>query len=323
MNCLNRFLKKSWGQLIDWQICSLILSGSGTMCNVISKYYDKTIPLMMLSMVYTMILLVSCWKVPKSDTPRWRYFVVSITALSGDYLSVTAFNETSLGSAMVLINTIIFWVAPLSYFMFHRKLSLMQVFAILLSVAGSSMIIVAEGTEGTKWLGNVIALCAAFSYAVTCVFQEWTIHGDSLHVYWFRFGAGAAPLAIVLSGCFEWKMIRDYNWCWQSILLYILYAFILVGYNIFSPFIMQYSDATKMNISLLTSNFFSLGISILFFDQKASWLYIVGFLCIPIAIIIFCIFEKKEEITDINDFGTTSLVSENTYSSLTEGKMAK
>ena len=318
MKCFSLFLKNKWGQVIAWQLCSISMAMEATIVHIISHYYKRTIPLLALSVVYSIILLASCWKVPKSDTPRWRYFVVSITCLAADFLSVTANNETSIGSATVLVNTIIFWVAPLSYFMFKRKLTVIQILSILLSVAGSSMIIVADGIKGSKWLGNVIALCSAFSYAVTNVFQEWTIHDDSLHVYWFRFSAGASPIAIILSGCFEWKEIIEYDWCWHSILLYIGYACLVLLYNYFTPVILQYSDATQMNISLLTSNFFSLGISILFFNQKANWLYLIGFFCIPIAILLFCLFEKKENIENETTFATTSLISENTYSSLTQ-----
>ena len=320
MKCTNNILQKTWAQLIAWQILSILSCCSGTICNVIAMYYETTIPLLMLSIEYTTILLASCWKVPKSNTPMWRYFVLSVCSLSGDYLSVLAFNNTSLGSAVVLINTMLFWVAPLAFFIFHRKLTIMQVFAIFLSIGGCSMIIVAEGTKDMKWLGNVFALGCAFCYAISGTFQEWTIHGDSLHSYWFRFSLGCSPLAIIMSGCIEWKTIRDYNWCWQSVLLCLGYSAISGMYNTFLPLIMQYSDVTKMNLSLLTSNFFSLGVSILFFGQKASWLYLVGFLCIPIAIVIFCVFEKKEDVPIDESLGTTSLISENSYMSLTDEK---
>jgi hypothetical protein len=50
-----------------------------------------------------------------------------------------------------------------------------------------------------------------------------------------------------------------------------------------------------MNLSLLSTNFFSLGISVAVFHQKASWLYIVGFLCIPLAIVIFSLTGPKPE----------------------------
>lgn len=73
---------------------------------------------------------------------------------------------------------------------------------------------------------------------------------------------------------------------------------------------MQYSDATTMNISMLTSNFYSLAISILAFGQKASWLYLVGFFCVPIAIVIFTVFAPKEEGEKIQNQCSTNQLDE-------------
>ena len=75
--------------------------------------------------------------------------------------------------------------------------------------------------------------------------------------------------------------------------MYAAYSILLALYDFLAPFFMQFSDATTMNLSLLTANFYSLGISILAFGQKPSWLYLVGFFCIPIAIIIFSLLGPK------------------------------
>ena len=55
--------------------------------------------------------------------------------------------------------------------------------------------------------------------------------------------------------------------------------------------------STIMELSTLTSNFYSLAISIFFFGTNASWLYLVGFFFIPVAILIYCLWgpEKKYE----------------------------
>ena len=74
---------------------------------------------------------------------------------------------------------------------------------------------------------------------------------------------------------------------------------------------MQFSDATTMNLSMLTSNFYSLAISILFFGQKASWLYLVGFFCIPIAIALFTIFAPKTPEIGNNEDESSYINSEN------------
>ena len=100
----------------------------------------------------------------------------------------------------------------------------------------------------------------------------------------------ATVITGILTGAFEWKQIRSYNFSVKVVLLILLYALIQTIYYTFCPFIMQHSTAAEMNLSFL--------ISILAFGQKASWLYLVGFFCIPIAIAIYSLFPPKEQKVD-------------------------
>lgn len=294
-HCFDKLFSHRWAVLIGWQICSLFLCSIGTICSYISMQFGSTIPLLMMSITYAIILLTSVWKVPKADISWWRYLIVSLCAVAGDYTGIKAYDTTSFSSALVFITTVVFWVAPLAFFIFHRKINWIQFAAILISMCGSICVFIADGTAGSKWLGNLLALASAMLYAVYTVLQELLVHNDSFHLYLFRFSAGAAPLALALSGGLEWKMIRDYNWTVQSTSLIVLYSILLAMYDFLAPFIMQYSDATTMNLSMLTSNFYSLAISVFAFGQKASWLYLLGFFFIPIAIILFTVFAPKPQ----------------------------
>lgn len=291
----DRIFSHKWVVLIAWQVCSLFLCSIGTICSYLSIKYGCTIPLLMMSITYIILLCSSAWRVPKTDISWWRYLVVSVCAVSGDYTAIKAYDTTSFSSALIFITTVVFWVAPLAYFIFGRKINWIQFIAILISMCGSVCVFIADGAEGSKWLGNVLALSSAILYAILTVLQELLVHNDSLHLYLFRFSTGAAPIAAILSGSLEWKVMRDYNWTIESASLIVVYSILLAASDFMSPFVMQYSDATTMNISMLTSNFYSLAISILAFGQKASWLYLVGFFCVPIAIVIFTIFAPKEQ----------------------------
>ncbi|KAH0785177.1 Integral membrane protein [Histomonas meleagridis] len=290
---LSNFLEKKWCVLIAWQLTSVVLCSAGTMCTYISIKFGTTIPFLMVFITYVFLLISSCWKLPKAETSWWRFLVVAIATICGDYTGVRAYSSTSLSSALTLCTTTIFWVVPLSYFVFGRKINLKQFFAIILGVGGGALIFIADGTSGSRWLGNVLAIVSAICYSVATVLQEYLVHNDSFQVYLFRFSAFAAPITSVCSGIVEWKTIRDFNWNWESILLIIAYSILLMLYDVMAPYIMQYSDATTMNLSLLTSNFYSLAISILAFGQMASWIYLLGFFCIPVAILIFTLSEKK------------------------------
>jgi drug/metabolite transporter (DMT)-like permease len=135
-----------------------------------------------------------------------------------------------------------------------------------------------------------LSLGSSLCYAILLIAEEYLLHSYSLHLFLFRFSISAFPISLCLSGAVEWKTIRDFEWCWQSVLLIVGYGIALAGYDTLAPFVVQFSDATTMNLSLLTTNFYSLGVSIWLFHLEPSWLYLLGFCCVPIAIAIFVIF---------------------------------
>lgn len=291
MSCLDpisNFLQHhKWAVLVAWQVDSVFLCGIGTLVSFLAANYEKSLPNLMVGIGYLLLILTSCWKQVKTDMP-WRWFLlVSLLLFVGDYTAIQAYNHTSLSSALMFLTTVILWVAPISYFVFGRKYTWKQVLSFFIALGGIALIFVADGTAGNKWLGNIYALVSALCYAIGTVVQEALVHNESVMLYVFRFSCGAFPCALILCCATEWKDIRDYNWTWQSISMILAYSIILAFLNYLAPYVMQFSTATTCNLSLLTTNFFSLFVSIWLFNMKSSWVYYVGFVCIPIAIVLF------------------------------------
>lgn len=242
--------------------------------------------------------------------------MVAILQLIGDFAVVSAYNLTSLASALVLSSTVVFWSIPVSWVVFKRTITIWQGIAVVVGLGGGAMVFVGEGVEGSLWLGNVLALVCAICYGMTTVAQEYVVRTDPVSMYILRFGLSAAPVGWILSASLEWKDIRDYTWTWQSILLYLSYGALVAFYNLLTTYVMQFSDATTMNLSVLTANFYSLAVSIFAFGQKGNWLYFLGFCCIPAAIVIFSVLEPKpaadgESDCDLEDLEKGKAVDDN------------
>lgn len=297
---LDALLSHKSAVLAAWQLCALDLCAFTTACTGIVTLAGYSIPFFMASLSYTLILLLSCWNVPKAkDESKWYgYIAVAVLTITADYSAIQAYNMTSMSSAMLLLTTNAFWVAPISFFAFKRQYTIWQWLSILIGIGGSAMVMIADGVEGNRWIGNLVALGSAIASAVLAVTQEYLVHSDSLHVFLFRFSLTATPIGWILTGAFNWKEMRDFPWEWKTGLLYLAYAVTLCIYYIGGPYIMKFSDAATMNLSLLTGNFYTLGISILVFGQRPSWFYLVGFCCIPAAIAIFTLTEKKDQATE-------------------------
>jgi drug/metabolite transporter (DMT)-like permease len=272
----------------------MLLCAINVFNTLLSSRNSHTLPFLQLGISYTFLLLLHVKRYQSSDLPWLGYIVTTIFGCAGDACAIYSYNTTSLSSAMLLSTTVVFWVAPLDFFIQKRRISIAQGIALLIGFTGATVVFIADGTGEMQWLGNVLALSAAILYALSNVLQERLVQFGSVNLYICRFCFFAVPGNLILTGAVEWKEIRDYDW--QAVIFVFVfgYAALLAGYYSFQPFIMQFSTAIEMNISLLSSNFFSLLISILAFGQKAEWLYLVGFVCVPVAIVIYYLFPPKD-----------------------------
>ena len=280
--------------IIGWQICSLLQCGAASLCAAISERQGFCLNFFMTACGYSLLFFVTIWSYPKPKTKWWGYILAAATAFAGDSSAITSLHHTSLATSTLITSTNVFWCVPLGYIVFKRRITIWQALAILLAISGGAVLVVGEGVSGNKWLGDVIAFAASILYAVAGVTEDYLNHNDSPRVYYVRFSVCAAPAFWILSGALEWKKIRDYHWDWQTCVFYASYAVCATLFCLVGAFVMKYSDATTNGMSMLTSNFYSLGVSMLAFHQKANWIYLVGFCCIPLAIAIFTLFGPRE-----------------------------
>ncbi|EAY13392.1 solute carrier protein, putative [Trichomonas vaginalis G3] len=270
-----------------------MLTGANTIVSYAFNLQGKFLPFLALCLNYFFIFITNIWWWPKTQTPWWIQVLVALCCFGGDVVGIFAYDYTSLASAMLLSTTVIFWIAPLAFFVFHRKINWWQFLAMILAVVGVSMVMVAQGVEGSRLKGNLLALLSAVFYACSTVLQEKLVKDESVHTYLLSISTPDFPLTGILAGALEWKQIRDYSWDAKGACLLFGYSIVLSIYYMVCPVVMQHSNATVMNISLLTSNFYSLFIDIFAFKSKASWIYLVGFVCIPAAILLYVLTEPK------------------------------
>lgn len=295
---INRIFQKRWVVIISWQVLSLILCMANLFNTLLANRFNGTLPFFQLALNYTLLIILHTWRMHKAETSWIKYIILAIFNVGGDIFAIYAYNTTSLSSAMLLSTTVIFWVAPLSCLILHQCISFLQFISILVGMTGVVLVFIADGAGNSRWEGNLLALSSAICYAIANVMQEFLLKKEDVTTCLCRLSITLSPICSICAGIIEWKSIRDYKWNFQSVGYVIGYVILLSSYVSLIPIVLQFSSATEMNISLLTSNFYSLIISIIWFYQKFSWLYLFGFLCIPLAITIFSLFPpkiKKEE----------------------------
>ncbi|EAY03109.1 hypothetical protein TVAG_415430 [Trichomonas vaginalis G3] len=293
--CIERFFSNVWGACFGFQICAICVTTAGSILSYRAEKYGSGLPIFSLGTGYFVAWISLVWKWHKSETKWWNAIFVTIFIVPGDILAMIGFSKTSLASAMLLTMTVVFWVAPLSYFYFKRKINWKQFIAILFGLGGVSMVLVAQGTKGSKFVGNMISLGASILFAFGSIYQEKCAKEDGPVLYICKFMTLAIPLTFGLSGGIEWKELKNYKWDKLSIGLQIAYAIAIGLVYLMMALVLPHSNATIMTLNNLTGNFYSLAIDILFFHRPFKWLYLLGFCMVPVAIIFFVFSETKSE----------------------------
>jgi drug/metabolite transporter (DMT)-like permease len=278
-----------------WQIISALLCALNLFNTLLSDRDGNTLPFLQLAISYVLVLLTNIFRYERSDISWVRYLVCSVFTWGGDCSVVYAFNTTSLTSAMLLTTTTIFWVAPVTYFVLHRKISIAQLLSIIVGFGGMVVLFVADGIGASQWLGNVLAAISAFCYSIANVLQEDLVHRGSVTLFLSRFAIVSVPINLVLGAAVEWKDIRDYQWDTVTVVYLLAYWVLLAVWYQGSAFVMQFSNAIELNMSLLTTNFYSVVIAVAAFGQEWSWLYLVGFLCMPAGIVLYVLCPRKSD----------------------------
>jgi drug/metabolite transporter (DMT)-like permease len=284
-----------------WQIAALALCIVNLFNDRLAVRNGTTLPFVQLAIAYAIVLATNAFRYEKSDLSWVKYLICSALTWGGDISVVYAFNTTSFTSALLLSTTVIIWVAPISYVLLKRKVSLLQLIAILIGFAGIIVIFIADEDGASKWVGNVLATAAGVCYAFANVLQEELVYKGAVTTFLTRFGVVSLPVNIILGAAIEWKATVTYNWDVITFLYVFGYAILLAAWYAFSAFVMQFSNAIEMNISLLSSNFYSLLISVVGFGQKATWLYLIGFFCVPAAIGVYAFFPPSGDDYDSED----------------------
>jgi drug/metabolite transporter (DMT)-like permease len=309
-SCLRRLFDRRWFVLLMWQIASLTLCIVNLFNDRLAERNGNTLPFLQLAIACSFVLGSNAFRYEKSDLSWLRYVICSALMWGGDVAVVYAFNTTSLTSALLLSTTVIIWVAPVSYFLIKRRSSMIQIVAIVIGFAGVVVIFIADEDGASQWVGNVLATVAALCYAFANVLQEELVYKGSVSNFLTRFGVVSVPVNIVLGAAVEWKVIAEYNWDAITFVYLFAYSIVLALWYAFSAFVLQFSSAVEMNISLLTSNFYSLLISVAAFGRKPNWLYLIGFFCIPAAIVLYACFPSSAEDEESEDEIMENIVGE-------------
>jgi len=280
-----------WVSFVLGQIISVLITGTGAFSSfLVADGID--IPVTQSSLNYILLFLHLPWvaRLIRRDglaAPMWRYALWAACDVEANFLVVWAYQYTSIASVMLLdcfaipcsmmVSCIILGA---QYTRGHMVASLICMAGLLLTV--TSDIVsgkVGSSPKGPVWFGDLLVICGAALYGISNVLQEWTLKGSGRRVESLgMLGFWGTLISCLQAALLERSALAEVAWSVEKLLLLLGFQLCLFGmYVLTSAFLMR-ADAALFNLSLLTSDLYSVLFSWKVQHGTVTWMYSAAFI---------------------------------------------
>ena len=304
----------SLGALLGWQALSLLLTVTGV-CSQRLAALGVDAPTAQSGMAYALLALhwVPLWMrrrhrrlagtLARPTLPWWQWLALAVADVEANYLLVKAYQYTDLCSVTVLDAFTVPTVMALSATFLHVRYSARQCGAAVLCVAGivalfASDLIRVDASFPQAWLGDVLVLAGAALYGVSNVAQEHLLRQrlDDRVEYLAHLGAYGAAIALIQSAVLEREALSaawagaggSASGAWERLGLGAAFVLALTCFYVGVAFLLERgSSATTMNLSLLTSDFWSVAAGLTLLQASPGIVYALAFALVVIGLALY------------------------------------
>ncbi|CAN1171150.1 Solute carrier family 35 member F1 [Linum perenne] len=225
--------------------------------------------------------------------PWYWYLLLGFLDVHAYFLMNKAYQYSSITSITLLICWTIPWVIILTWLFLGTRYSKLQLVGSSLCVVGLVLVLWSDawsdngGGGSMPLLGDALVLGATIVFASANVGEELVIKkGD-----WIEFLAMLSVFGLLFSfvelSVFELEELVTVKWSTNTILAIAGYAIsTFFSYSV-TPYVLEFSGATMLNLSLLTSDMWAVLIRISFYHQKVDGLYFVAFAVVIVGLVIY------------------------------------
>ncbi|XP_054650803.1 solute carrier family 35 member F2-like [Dunckerocampus dactyliophorus] len=295
-------------ELFTWRLAKTLAMGQGLaalVCGtaVTSQYLTSVfhVETPMLQSLLNYVLLSATYAPMLLCRPgdivrrRWfQYLLLGLVDVEANYAVVKAYQYTTITSVQLLDCFVIPVVMVLSYCVLNTRYRPVHYVAVCICLLGVGAMVGADllagrdqGSASNMLLGDGLALLSATCYGVSNVCQEYTVKKHSRVEFLGMLGLFGAVISSVQMVILERHQVAAIQWSWQVALLLVIFVSCMFALYSFMPVVMKKSSATAVNMSMLTSDLFSLFCGIFLFHYSFSGLYLVSLVVILIGFTIF------------------------------------
>ncbi|GBC04454.1 hypothetical protein RclHR1_00570010 [Rhizophagus clarus] len=289
------------GQFLSFCItCTIVTSGKLAEYNVIVPTTQSLLTYVGLFIIYTPINIYKKGFRGYFDmikTRWWKYLILSIIDVEGNYFSVKAYAYTSLLSIMLLDAWSTPCVVILLIIFLKVKFHWSQYLAVLICLGGIAVIIASDFIGGMDMhsatkpvVGDIFCLLSATFYAISNVTEEYFVRQRPLYEVIGQMGFYGTIISGIQLAALERNELANIEWTGSAVGVLIAYTIVMICFYTGAPILFRLSSAAFFNLSLLTSDFYSLIFTVYLFHEKVYRLYPIAYVGTLVGLIIYNIY---------------------------------
>ncbi|KAM5180557.1 solute carrier family 35 member F2-like [Mantella aurantiaca] len=305
--------RRLWRKIFSWhvlkivllgQMLSLFLCGTSVISQLLVDNYKVNTPVMqnfityfLLSLVYTVWLAFRSGENGLLYTMKhkwWKYLLLAVADVEGNYCLVKAFQYTTLTSVQLLDCVAIPALMILSWFILRTRYKLIHYIAVGICLLGVGIMVYADVLSGQEdgkgsnmLIGDSLVILGACLYAVCDLCQEYVVKKLSCVEFLAMLGIFGVFVSGIQLVALETAAVASIDWNFGVGLLYASYAFCLFGFYTTMTYVVLHSSGISVILALLTADIYSLFIGRFLFGYKFSSLYILSFVMIIVGFILY------------------------------------
>ncbi|KAJ4828037.1 hypothetical protein Tsubulata_045675 [Turnera subulata] len=143
--------------------------------------------------------------------------------------------------------------------------------------------------------GDALVIAGATLYAISNVSEEFLVkNADRIELMSLLGFFGAIISAIQIS-ILERNELKSIHWSAGAALPFVGFAVAMFLFYSLVPVLLKSNGSTMLNLSLLTSDMWSVVIRIFAYHEKVDWMYFVAFVAVAVGLVIYSGGEKDDE----------------------------
>lgn len=168
-----------------------------------------------------------------------------------------------------------------------------QYLGVAICMGGLAVLVVSDMRTDKDWgysnkvKGDLFMLLGATLYGLSNGLEEFLVRGRPLYEVVGQLGFWGFIVNGMLVGAYEHQTIHEQNWDGKTAGFLIAYAGAMLLLYTVAPILFRFASAPFYNLSLMTSDFYSLLIGLNMYHYKPYYLYFVAYPMVVVGLIVY------------------------------------